>query len=151
MFRFIVRRLALGLVTLWVLSILIFFGTHILPGNPGRSMLGPFASPEAVDALNEELGANEPLLTSTRPGSATSLHGDLGTSFAFKRPVGDMIATAMAQSLKLAVLAFIILVPLGILGGVFAALHAGKPRRPDHLRRRACRQPPCPSSSAGSS
>ena len=43
MFRFILRRLALGLITLWVLSILIFFGTQVLPGNPGRAMLGPFA------------------------------------------------------------------------------------------------------------
>jgi len=127
LFRFIARRLALGLVTLWVLSILIFFGTHILPGNPGRSMLGPFASQEAVDALNEELGANEPLLTQYTTWIGDILHGDLGTSFAFKRPVGDLIATAMTQSLKLAFLAFIIVVPLGILGGVYAAMHAGKP------------------------
>lgn len=127
MYRFIARRLALGLVTLWVLSILIFIGTHVLPGNPGRSMLGPFASHEAVDALNEELGADQPLLTQYTTWIGDVLHGDLGTSFAFKRPVGDLIATAMAQSFKLAFLAFIILVPLGILGGVFAALHAGKP------------------------
>jgi peptide/nickel transport system permease protein len=125
--RFIARRIALGLVTLWVLSILIFVGTHILPGNPGRSIRGPFASQEAVDQLNHELGADQPLLTQYTTWIGDVLHGDLGTSFAFKRPVGDMIATAMAQSLKLAFLAFIILVPLAILGGVFAALHAGKP------------------------
>jgi peptide/nickel transport system permease protein len=127
LFRFIARRLALGLVTLWVLSILIFIGTHVLPGNPGRSMLGPYASQEAVDALNEELGANEPLLTQYTTWMGDVLHGDLGTSFAFKRPVGDMIETAMIHSFKLAFLAFVILVPLGILGGVVAALNAGKP------------------------
>ncbi len=127
MFRFLARRLALGLVTLWVLSILIFIGTHILPGNPGRSMLGPFASQEAVDTLNAELGADQPLLTQYTTWIGDIFHGDLGTSFAFKRPVGDLIQTAMLQSLKLALLAFIIVVPLGILGGVFAAMHAGKP------------------------
>lgn len=127
MFRFLARRLGLGLVTLWVLSILIFIGTHILPGNPGRSMLGPFASQEAVDTLNTELGADKPLLTQYTTWIGDIFHGDLGTSFAFKRPVGDLIQTAMLQSLKLAFLAFIIVVPLGILGGVFAAMHAGKP------------------------
>jgi peptide/nickel transport system permease protein len=126
-FRFIARRLALGLITLWVLSILIFIGTHILPGNPGRSMLGPFSSQEAVDALNKELGADKPLLTQYTTWIGDIFHGDLGTSFAFKQPVGDLIATAMGQSLKLALLAFIIVVPLGILGGVVAAMHAGKP------------------------
>ena len=60
-------------------------------------MLGPFASQEAVEALNEELGANEPLLTQYTTWIGDVLHGDLGTSFAFKRPVGDMIATAMVE------------------------------------------------------
>ncbi len=126
MFRFILRRLGLGLITLWVLSILIFIGTHILPGNPGRSMLGPFASPEAVALLNKQLGADQPLLTQYTTWIGDVLHGDLGTSFAFKQPVGDLIKAAMENSLKLAVLAFIILVPLSILGGVFAALHVGR-------------------------
>jgi peptide/nickel transport system permease protein len=125
--RFLARRLALGFVTLWVLSVLIFVGTHILPGNPGRSMLGPFASPEAVAALNKDLGADKPLLTQYTTWIGDVAHGDLGTSFAFKRPVGDLIATAMGQSVKLALLAFILVVPLGILGGVIAALNAGKP------------------------
>jgi peptide/nickel transport system permease protein len=125
--RFLARRLALGLVTLWVLSVLIFVGTHILPGNPGRSMLGPFASPEAVQALNKDLGADKPLLTQYATWISDVAHGDLGTSFAFKRPVGDLIATAMGQSSKLALLAFVMVVPLGILGGVIAALNAGKP------------------------
>ena len=127
MLRFLARRLALGLITLWVLSVLIFVGTHILPGDPGRSMLGPFASAEAVKALNEDLGANKPLLTQYTGWIGDVLHGDLGTSFAFKRPVGDLIATAMGQSTKLALLAFVLVVPLGVLGGVVAALYAGRP------------------------
>ena len=126
MFRFILRRLGLGLITLWVLSLLIFFGTHILPGNPGRAMLGPFASPEAVAALNHQLGTDEPLLTQYTTWVGDILHGDLGTSYAFKQPVGELIMRALENSLKLAVLAFIIVVPLSILGGVFAALHVGR-------------------------
>jgi peptide/nickel transport system permease protein len=125
-FRFILRRLGLGLITLWVLSLLIFFGTHILPGNPGRSMLGPFASPEAVAALNHDLGADQSLWTQYWTWIGDILHGDLGTSFAFKQPVADLVSQALQNSLKLAVLAFIIVVPLSILGGVFAALHVGR-------------------------
>jgi peptide/nickel transport system permease protein len=125
--RFILRRLGLGLITLWVLSLLIFFGTHILPGNPGRAMLGPFASDAAVQALNDQLGANDPLLKQYTTWIGDVLHGDLGTSYAFKQPVGDLIRAAMENSLKLAVLAFVIVVPLSILGGVFAALHVGRP------------------------
>jgi peptide/nickel transport system permease protein len=89
-------------------------------------MLGPFASDEAVQALNDQLGANEPLLKQYTTWIGDVLHGDLGTSYAFKQPVGDLITTAMQNSLKLAVLAFVILVPLSILGGVFAALHVGR-------------------------
>jgi peptide/nickel transport system permease protein len=89
-------------------------------------MLGPFASPEAVALLNKQLGADEPLLTQYTTWIGDVLHGDLGTSFAFKQPVGDLIKSAMENSLKLAVLAFVILVPLSILGGVFAALHVGR-------------------------
>ena len=126
MFRFILRRLGLGLITLWVLSLLIFFGTHILPGNPGRSMLGPFASPEAVAALNHDLGADQSLWTQYWTWIGDILHGDLGTSFAFKQPVADLVRQALENSLKLAVLAFVIVVPLSILGGVFAALHVGR-------------------------
>jgi peptide/nickel transport system permease protein len=125
-FRFILRRLGLGLITLWVLSLLIFFGTHILPGNPGRSMLGPFASPEAVAALNHDLGADQSLWTQYWTWIGDILHGDLGTSFAFKQPVADLVRQALENSLKLAVLAFVIVVPLSILGGVFAALHVGR-------------------------
>jgi peptide/nickel transport system permease protein len=125
-FRFILRRLGLGLITLWVLSILIFLGTHVLPGNPGRAMLGPFASPEAVAALNHDLGTDQSLWTQYWTWIGDILQGDLGTSYAFKQPVGDLISTALANSLKLAVLAFVIVVPLSILGGVFAALHVGR-------------------------
>ena len=127
MFRFILRRLGLGLITLWVLSILIFFGTHILPGNPGRSMLGPFASHgggRGAEPPARRRRAAARRSTTTWIGDI--LHGDLGTSFAFKQPVGDLITNALENSLKLAVLAFVIVVPLSILGGVFAALHVGR-------------------------
>ncbi|TIR51549.1 MAG: ABC transporter permease, partial [Mesorhizobium sp.] len=58
MLGFLVRRLALSLVTLFLLSVMVFLGGQVLPGNVGRAILGPFADQRAVDALNHSLGVD---------------------------------------------------------------------------------------------
>ena len=123
--KFLAKRIGLGLITLWLLSVLVFFGASVLPGDVGRRVLGPFASQQAVDALNHKLGADQPLLQQYWDWISGFLRGDLGTSVN-GQPVSDIIWPALGHSVKLAVLAFIIVVPLGILGGVVAALHEGK-------------------------
>ena len=137
MARFIVKRLALGLITLWLLSVLVFFMANVLPGNVGRRVLGPFASQTAVDALNHQLGTDQPLLDPVLEpdeGLPARRHGHVGVD-----PPADLGASlwpALVHSAKLAVLAFIIVVPLAILGGVVAALQGGHAARPgDHRRR----------------
>ncbi|HEX2505569.1 MAG TPA: ABC transporter permease [Gaiellaceae bacterium] len=126
MARFLARRLVLALVTLWVLSVVIFTTTSVLPGDVGRRILGPFADQRAVDALNEELGTDRPLLTQYLDWMGGILQGDLGMSLAFDRPVSEILFPAFENSLKLALVAFVLVVPLGILGGVVAALWEGK-------------------------
>ena len=126
MTRFILKRLGLGLITLFVLSVLIFIGTAVLPGDPGRSIAGPFASEATVKQINHQLGTDKPLITQYRDWISGVLHGDLGTSYTQKQPVSTMLRSAVTQSLKLAVLAFLLVVPLGIFGGVVAALNEGK-------------------------
>jgi peptide/nickel transport system permease protein len=125
MTRFVAKRVLLGLVTLWLLSVLVFFAMSVLPGNVGRSVLGPFASQSAVDQLNHKLGTDRSLIVQYGDWIGGVVHGDLGTSPIQRRPVSDIVWPALAHSLKLAVLAFIIVVPLAILGGVFAALNEG--------------------------
>jgi peptide/nickel transport system permease protein len=127
MTRFIARRLLLGLVTLVILSVLIFLGTRVLPGNPGRAILGPFADQASVEALNEELGANDPLYQQYWDWISGLLRGDMGDSYAYERPVSTIVFDGFKNSMKLAALAFILVVPLSVAGGVFAALKAGKP------------------------
>ena len=61
MARFISRRLLLSLLTLWLLATIVFFIANVLPNDVGRTILGPFAPQETVDALNERLGTNRPL------------------------------------------------------------------------------------------
>jgi peptide/nickel transport system permease protein len=120
--RFLLKRLGLAAITLFLLSVLVFFGANVLPGNVARRILGPFADQSAVDALNEELGTDQPLLTQYWDWITGLLTGDLGDSLALGVPVGELIGDALVNSFKLAALAFVIVVPLSILGGVIAAL-----------------------------
>ena len=126
MLRFLARRLVLAVVTLWLLSIIVFVGAQILPGNPGRSILGPFADDAAVEALNEELGYDDPLLTRYGDWFSGFFRGDLGTSYTFGAPVSGFIGDALVNSLKLAAMALVIVIPLSIIGGVIAAMRVGR-------------------------
>jgi peptide/nickel transport system permease protein len=125
MARFILRRVLLALVTLVILSMIVFACAQVLPGDVGRSILGPFADQKSVDALNEELGANDPLPVQYWDWISGVMTGDMGVSRVFRQPVEDVIGPAIVNSAKLALLAFIIVVPLAIAGGVWAALKEG--------------------------
>ena len=126
MTQYVLKRLGLALLTLVLLSLIIFFAGSVLPGNPGRAILGPFASQHAVEALNQTLGVNRPLIAQYWSWATGILHGDLGTSYQYRAPVSTFLFPALGRSLKLAALAFVILVPLAILGGVLAALYRGR-------------------------
>jgi peptide/nickel transport system permease protein len=126
MIRFLSRRFVLALVTLFLLSIIVFVGAQVLPGNPGRAILGPFADAGAVTQLNQELGYDQPLLTRYWDWLSGFLTGDMGTSYVFNAPVSGFIGDELVNSLKLAALVLVIVIPLGILGGVVAALKVGK-------------------------
>jgi peptide/nickel transport system permease protein len=124
--RFLATRLALSLITLWLLSVIVFVGGQLLPGDVGRSILGPLADARAVAALNHQLGTDRPLLTQYVEWVTHFVRGDMGLSYAYREPVGPFIGDALAHSAKLGLLAFIVVVPLGIAGGVWAAMHAGR-------------------------
>ena len=126
MTQYVLKRLGLALLTLVLLSLIIFFAGSVLPGNPGRAILGPFASPQAVQVLNHQLGVDRPLITQYWSWVTGILHGDLGTSSQFRAPVSSFLFPALWRSLKLAVVAFVIVVPLSILAGVLAALYRGR-------------------------
>jgi peptide/nickel transport system permease protein len=126
MAAFLLRRLGLMVLTLWLLTLIVFFGGQILPGDPARATLGNLAAPSAVQALDHELGVDRPLITRYLSWLGGLLHGDLGTSYSYRTAVEPFIRAALINSVKLAVLAFVIVVPLGILGGVIAALRVGR-------------------------
>lgn len=124
--RFFARRLGLSLLTLWLLSIVVFLGCQVLPGDPARAILGPLADPRAVASLNQRLGADRPPVVIYMSWIGGILTGDLGQSYAYRSPVAPFIATALVNSLKLAGTVFAIVVPLALAAGVMAALNAGR-------------------------
>ena len=126
MATFLLRRLGLMFLTLWILSLIVFFAGQILPGDPGRAILGPFAAKSSVQTLDTQLGVNRPLLTRYLSWIGGLLHGNFGTSYSYRTAVEPFVRAALINSVKLAVLAFVIVVPLGIIGGVIAALYAGR-------------------------
>jgi len=121
MARFILRRLILSLVTLWLLATIVFVIANVLPNNVGRTILGPFASQESVDALNERLGTNDPILEQYARAMTNLVTLNFGESFASKQPVAPALAAAIGRSLKLAALALLITIPISIAAGLFAA------------------------------
>ena len=122
MARFLLKRLGLAVITLFLLSIIVFFGAQVLPGDVARRILGPFADQRAVDSLNHQLGTDKPLLTQYWNWISSFVQGDLGSSLSYHVPVSSLIGNALEHSLKLAAFAFVLVVPLAILGGVVAAL-----------------------------
>jgi peptide/nickel transport system permease protein len=125
MFLFILKRLGLGLITLLILSVIVFFTAQVLPGDPARAILGPFAEQSAVNALSHQLGTDRSVFAQYGTWIGHIVTGNLGISYAQQAPIGPILGKALVNSLKLATLAFIIVVPLGILSGVVAALNVG--------------------------
>jgi peptide/nickel transport system permease protein len=126
MATFLLRRLGLMILTLWILSLIVFLALGVLPGDPGRAVLGPLAAQSAVQAFDAGLGLNKPLLTRYLSWIGGVVHGNFGVSYTYRTPVEPFITSALFHSVKLAALAFVIVVPLGIAGGVVAALNAGR-------------------------
>jgi peptide/nickel transport system permease protein len=124
--RFLARRALLSLVTLAILSVIVFLGGQLLPGDVGRAVLGPLADARAVALFNHQVGVDRPLAVQYWDWITHFSVGDMGRSFTFRAPVAPFIAQALVNSLKLAALAFALVVPLGIAGGVWAALRVGQ-------------------------
>jgi peptide/nickel transport system permease protein len=127
MMKALLRRLALSLITLWLLSLLVFVGAQLLPGDVGRAILGPLADQRAVEVLNHQLGVDRPLVVQYWDWISHFVQGDFGMSLALRRPIAPFMSDALLHSLKLAGVAFLIVVPLSLVAGVTAALHVGRP------------------------
>jgi peptide/nickel transport system permease protein len=123
MLRLIGRRLLLMIPTLILVSILIFALAEVfVPGSVGRSILGPYATQEQVQLLNEKLGADRPIVVRYLSWAGGFVTGDWGESTQLKVPVRPLVMDAFWNSLLLAGFALVLIIPTSIALGVFAGL-----------------------------
>ena len=122
MLKLIARRFALGVLTLWAVSVLIFVGTEILPGDVATAILGQSRTPETVKALRESLGLDRPAVVRYGDWLFHFAKGDIGKSLANQRDIGDEIRERLGNTLFLAGTAALVAVPLSIFLGLIAAI-----------------------------
>ncbi|HTI01466.1 MAG TPA: ABC transporter permease [Acidisoma sp.] len=123
--RFIVFRAALGVLTLFAVSLLLFLGTQLLPGDVASALLGQSATPEALAVLRAKLGLNDPAYLRYLHWLFGVLHGNLGTSLTTGTPIASVLLPRLANTLFLAGYAAIIAVPLAVGLGILSAIREG--------------------------
>lgn len=121
--KLIAQRLALGILLLLAVSVLIFAGTQLLPGDVAQAILGQSATPEALANLRAELGLNDPSYVRYFDWLGGVLTGDLGTALSNGQNISEALGKRLSNTLFLAMWAAIISVPLAILLGLVAVQH----------------------------
>lgn len=121
----VLSRLAIGVFTLFVISVLVFLAVSLLPGDIAQQILGQSATAETVAAFRQELGLDQPILQRYLNWIGGILRGDFGQSLANGRPVADLLASRLGNTMFLAGYAAVIAVPVAVLTGLLAALWRG--------------------------
>lgn len=120
--RMIGQRLLLGMLTLFIISVVIFGATELLPGDLARELLGQSATEETLAALREQLGLNDPAPVRYWNWLTGVLQGDFGVSMATQKPISELVGARLGNTLFLALYAAALSIPLSLLLGVLAAL-----------------------------
>lgn len=120
--RFVLKRIALGLLTLFIVSLLIFAVTQALPADPAEAILGREATPEALEALRADFGLDKPIVAQYTNWLSGVLTGDLGTSYATSTSVSEYLGSRVGASFFLLLVAAVGSIPLSIVVGANAAL-----------------------------
>ncbi|PID72559.1 MAG: ABC transporter permease [Desulfobulbus propionicus] len=119
----VLQRLSLGLLTLWVISLLIFLAVEALPGDLAQEVLGQGATAETVAAFRKELKLDLPAHERYFSWLGDFVQGDFGNSLASRRPVAELINWRFANTLLLAAVTAIFAVPVAVILGILAALY----------------------------
>lgn len=124
---FLFRRTLGFVLTLFAVSVVVFAVMNVLPGDPALTILGLDATEDALAALREQLGLNDPLLTRYVHWVWNALHGDFGISHSFGIPVAGLIGERLPMTISLAVSGMIFTVILALVMGIGAAANHRKP------------------------
>jgi peptide/nickel transport system permease protein len=128
--RFVARRLAMGVLTLLVASIVVFLGTNVVPGSPATAVLGRDASAKQVAEIDHRIGYDRPVYTRYADWLGNVVTGDLGKSAVAEvegstAAIWPLIRSPLANTTTLALVTVILLIPLSLLLGLIAGLRAG--------------------------
>ena len=129
--KFIAKRIALGILTLFLVSVVVFLATQALPANAAQAILGKTATPAALKALSAKLHLNESVFSQYLHWLSGLLHGDLGTSAATQQAVTSLLGNRLANSAFLVLVAGAIAIPLSLGLGVLMAMK--RDRTSDHV------------------
>ena len=123
--RMVIQRIMIGLVTLWVVSVLVFVMTSLLPGDVAQIVLGQAATPESLAAYRAERGLDQPLIFQYFGWLGNMLTGDLGISKAGGATISSLISGRLYNTMVMAGIVAVISVPLSVGLGLMAAMYPG--------------------------
>ena len=121
--KMVAHRLGLGLLTMFVISILVFGAIELLPGDLAEEILGQSATPETVAAFRKEIGLDKPPVTRYVEWLGNVVQGNLGRSLANGREISELIGSRLPNTLFLALYATVLAVPIALTLGILAALY----------------------------
>jgi peptide/nickel transport system permease protein len=119
---FVLRRLALTIPVLWVMTLFVFLIIHLIPGDPVRTMLGFRATPENVATARHQLGLDQPLWRQYVDWLGGLLHGDLGTDLISHAPLSELLSQRLPVTLELTILSMLLAIVIGVPLGALAAV-----------------------------
>lgn len=124
--KYVGKKLGAMLVTLLLISFLVFFAFDIIPGDAAMAQLGTDVTPERLEALREEMGLNKPLIERYVIWLMAFLQGDFGVSYKYNMPVAEMISSKLPITVIMALISFAIMVIVSLPLGIYTAKHNGK-------------------------
>ena len=123
--KYLAKKFGSLFLTLLLVSFLSFFAFSVIPGDAAKSQLGTEATPERIEALQKEMGLDRPVLERYASWVTGFFHGDLGTSYSYLMPVGELIRDKVPITIAITVIAFLMILVVSIPIGIFTAQHAG--------------------------
>src|SRR5579862_3779989 len=123
--RYIIRRVGYAVLSLFLLSVTIFFFVRVT-GDPAALLVEPGASPDDIAAIHHQFGLDRPLLVQYGLFMTALAHGDLGQSFYYQTPVMGLYLSRLPNSIELAAVAMAFSLVIGIPAGILAAVNVGR-------------------------
>ncbi|MGN1315364.1 MAG: ABC transporter permease [Lachnospiraceae bacterium] len=123
--KFFGKKIISMLITLLIVSFLVFLAFTVIPGDPAVSKLGMQATPERLEALREEMGLNRPFLERYGTWLIQALKGDFGISYSYGASVSEMVLDKLPITLCLTLMAFVLVVVCALPLGIYTAKHEG--------------------------